>query len=162
MPIMDLVAKECPQLSSLKPPSALIQTMPGRESERISQDIIDILLLVKWQSTRIDEKQSGLLPMYMPDGITIFTPSTQPPLIPNTQTVAPPENVELTKSARVLVDCLNVLLGPGSASTRELLPLYLHTFGSVPYFDPQPKSLVIAVGASPIAEKLYLLENTKK
>ena len=141
MPIMDLVAKECPRLLPLKQPNVLIQTMPGREPERITQDIIDILLLVKWQSTRIDEKQSGLLPLYMPDGITIFTPSTQPPWIPNTQTVAPPENVELTKSAKALVDCLNVLLGPGSASTRELLPLYLHTFGSMPYFDPQPEFL---------------------
>jgi hypothetical protein len=162
LPILNLIEKRCPQLRSLTPSSILIQTMPEGESKRLTGDIIELLGTYKWQATPIDEKQSGLFPLYIPDGVTIFTPSTQAPFIPNKPSVAPPEDIELTRAATALMDCLNALLGHGSASTRELLPLYLHTAGSMPYFDPQPKSLVIAVGASPVAEKLYLLDSADK
>ena len=148
-------------MGSVKVPTVLVQRTPEIEAERLTQDVIMTIGLFKWQATRVDEKQSGLDPTFMSNGITIFTPSTQAPWVPNMQTVAPPENTELTKAAKVLVDCLNVLLGSGSASTRELLPLNLHSSGDVPYFDPQPQSLMIAVGASPIGERLYLLEKVQ-
>jgi hypothetical protein len=65
----------------------------------------------------------------------------------------------LLKAAKVLTACFNSLLGDGSASTEELRPLNERTMPpSVPYFDPQPQSLVITVGPSPIAKRLYLLE----
>jgi hypothetical protein len=162
IPVMDWIAKNCSDLSSLSPQIALIQAIPDSEPERIAQDIIEVLSLLKWKVTTISEKQSGLFPLYMPYGITIFTPSTEAPFVPNARTVSPSEDIELTKAAKGLTDCLNALLGPGSASTRELLPLYLHSSGNVPYFDPQPASLVISVGANPIGEKVYLLEKTDR
>jgi hypothetical protein len=71
LPVMNWITTTCQQLSALASPSILVQTLPEREPKRLTQDIVEMFMSYKWQSTQIDEKQSSLFPLYMPDGITI-------------------------------------------------------------------------------------------
>jgi hypothetical protein len=52
---------------------ALVQVVPDFDAERLSLDIMRALVIAGWKPRLIDVKESGIVPLFMPEGVQLWT-----------------------------------------------------------------------------------------
>jgi hypothetical protein len=154
------VTEHFPNLKTFKSIDVFIQNVPGAEPTKLALDIGNMLNFEGANVAAIDEKTSNWLPLYIPPGVRVVLPSSQPSIDRNDPFPQHQEIDDLKKPQASLIAFINAILGDGNATAGELSPpkMKVNAPGSTPYFEPQPHAVLIFVGDNPVAERLYLLK----
>jgi hypothetical protein len=156
------VTKQCPKISRFTHVSVLKLAAPETEPSRFARELVMMLSFItgagNWTFSDVSSQSLNLDPRAIPDGVTIYVPSSQPPMAPGPLGTRR-DNSQLLSVAHTLTSCLNKLFGEGSATAQELpTPKTQASDFSTPFLDPQPEALLILVGENPIADKLWALK----
>ncbi len=151
--------KLCPEMPQVSGQKILIQSVPEGEAQRFALAFQPFLAVFGLHDVEfIDERQSHLFPAHIPNGLTAYVPSTQPPHKPFNRPRRPAPDSPLARAASALVKCVNAIEGTGSANFvgETVQPPFAGYPGSEPIFDlPQPNAVLLFIGSNPVNERLY-------